>query len=125
MKRKIIVFLHSLTIKKYKKIMAIELKDATFEEVVMKETKLVVIDCGATWCGPCQHIAPIIEELANEYEGKAVICKCDVDENSEIPSKFMIRNVPTVLFIKDGKVLDKLVGSQSKSTFVEKIEKYL
>lgn len=105
--------------------MAIELTDATFEQVVMKETKLVVIDCGATWCGPCQHIAPIIEELAEEYKDKAVICKCDVDENSEIPQKFMIRNVPTVLFIKGGNVVDKLVGSQSKSTFKEKIEKYL
>ena len=83
------------------------------------------MDCGASWCGPCQHIAPIIDELATEYEGKAEICKADVDECSAATSRFMIRNVPTVLFIKEGKVLDKLVGANPKATYVEYIEKYL
>lgn len=71
----------------------------------------VVIDFSATWCGPCKKIAPIIEELAGEYDGKAIIGKCDVDENDELTSKFGIRNVPTVLFIKGGEVVDKHVGA--------------
>jgi len=104
--------------------MAKEITDATFQQLLDTE-KLVVIDCGATWCGPCQHIAPIIDELANEYEGKAEIVKCDADENSGVTSKYGIRNVPTVLFIKKGELLDRLVGAQSKTTYVEKIEKYL
>lgn len=101
-----------------------EITDATLEQLLSTD-KLVVVDCGATWCGPCQHIAPIIDELANEYEGKAEIVKCDVDENTELTSKYGIRNVPTVLFIKNGELLDRLVGAQSKSTYVEKIDKYL
>lgn len=104
--------------------MAKEITDANFS-ALLKENQLLVVDCGATWCGPCQHIAPIIEELAKEYEGKAIIGKCDVDENSEVPSKFGIRNVPTVLFIKGGELKEKLVGSQSKATYKETIEKYL
>ncbi|MBR1775173.1 MAG: thioredoxin [Bacteroidales bacterium] len=105
--------------------MALEINDTNFEELVMNEKKLVVLDCGATWCGPCQHIAPIIEELAKEYEGKAVVAKCDVDEAPDIPSKYGIRNVPTVLFIKNGELLDKMVGANSKNAYKEKIEQYL
>ncbi len=105
--------------------MALEINDSNFEELVVKESKLVVLDCGATWCGPCQHIAPIIDELAKEYEGKAVVAKCDVDEAPEIPSKFGIRNVPTVLFLKNGNLLDKMVGANSKNAYKEKIEQYL
>ncbi len=105
--------------------MALEITDATFEEVVSKSDKLVVIDFWATWCGPCQKIGPIIEELAAEYEGKAVIGKCDVDGNSNITAQFRVRNIPTVLFIKNGELVDKLVGANPKSAFVEKIEKYL
>ncbi len=104
--------------------MAQEINDTNFE-VLLKQDKLLVVDCGATWCGPCQHIAPIIDELANEYEGKAVIGKCDVDQSSDIPSRFGIRNVPTVLFIKNGELKEKLVGSQSKETYKKTIEKYL
>lgn len=85
----------------------------------------VVIDFSATWCGPCKKIAPIIEELAGEYDGKAIIGKCDVDENDELTSKFGIRNVPTVLFIKGGEVVDKHAGAAPKSVFVEKIEALL
>ncbi len=105
--------------------MALEINDSNFEELVVKESKLVVLDCGATWCGPCQHIAPIIDELAKEYEGKAVVAKCDVDQAPEIPSKFGIRNVPTVLFLKNGNLLDKMVGANSKNAYKEKIEQYL
>ena len=81
-----------------------------------------VIDFSATWCGPCKKIAPIIDELADEYEGKVVIGKCDVDDNDELTSRFGIRNVPTVLFIKNGEVVDKHVGAAPKSEFVIKIE---
>ena len=105
--------------------MALEINDTNFEELVAKEQKLVVLDCGATWCGPCQHIAPIIEELAEKYKDKAVIGKCDVDESPEIPSKYGIRNVPTVLFIKNGELVDKMVGANSKNSYKEKIEQYL
>ena len=81
-----------------------------------------VIDFSATWCGPCKKIAPIIDELADEYEGKVVIGKCDVDDNDELTSRFGIRNVPTVLFIINGEVVDKHVGAAPKSEFVNKIE---
>jgi thioredoxin 1 len=105
--------------------MALQITDATYDEMVAKSDKLVVIDFWAEWCGPCRKVAPIIDELSGEYEGKAVIGKCDVDGNSEITSKFGIRNIPTVIFLKNGEVVDKLVGAQTKAAFVEKIEKYL
>ena len=84
-----------------------------------------MIDFSATWCGPCKKIAPIIDELAGEYEGKAVVCKCDVDECDELTGKFGIRNVPTILFIKNGEVVDKHVGAAPKSVLAEKIEALL
>ena len=84
-----------------------------------------MIDFSATWCGPCKKIAPIIEELTAEYEGKVNIFKCDVDENDELTSKFGIRNVPTVIFLKGEEVVDKHVGAAPKSTFVEKVEALL
>lgn len=105
--------------------MAKEITDATFEQLLKEEQKLIVLDCGASWCGPCQHIAPIIDELAKDYEGKAEVLKCDVDESLEIPAKYGIRNVPTVLFIKNGEMKERLVGAQPKSAYVEKIEQYL
>ncbi|MBR1769817.1 MAG: thioredoxin [Bacteroidales bacterium] len=105
--------------------MAKEITDAAFEQLLNEEKKLIVLDCGASWCGPCQHVAPIIDELAAEYEGKAEVLKCDVDESPEIPAKFGIRNVPTVLFIKDGELKDRLVGAQTKSVYKEKIEQFL
>lgn len=98
--------------------------DANFDSIIA-EGLPVVLDFSATWCGPCKKIAPIIEELATEYEGKANIGKCDVDENDELTAKFGIRNVPTVLFIKNGEVVDKHVGAAPKSEFVAKIEALL
>ncbi len=105
--------------------MALEVTDANFEQEVLQSDKLVVLDFWAQWCGPCRQIAPIIDELATEYEGKAVIGKVDVDSSTEITSKFSIRNIPTVLFIKNGQMVDKLVGAQSKTKFVDTIEKHL
>ena len=100
------------------------MNDSNFAEIQAQGLPLV-IDFSATWCGPCKKIAPIIDELAGEYEGKAVICKCDVDECDELTEKFGIRNVPTILFIKNGEVVDKHVGAAPKATFVEKIEALL
>ncbi len=85
----------------------------------------LVIDFWATWCGPCRAIAPIVEELANEYEGKVVIAKCDVEECDDIAAEFSIRNIPTLIFIKDGAVKDKLVGAVSKAKVEEKIQSLL
>ena len=82
----------------------------------------LVIDFWATWCGPCRMVAPIIEELANEYEGKVTVGKCDVEEADDIAAEFGIRNIPTIVFMKDGKILDKIVGAASKSKIEEKIK---
>lgn len=100
------------------------LNDSNFQEALDQALPLV-IDFSATWCGPCKKIAPIIDELAAEYEGRVLICKADVDENDELTSRYGIRNVPTVLFIKGGEVVDKNVGASPKATFVEKIEALL
>ena len=85
----------------------------------------LVIDFWATWCGPCRMVAPIIEELANEYEGKVNVGKCDVEEADDIAAEFGIRNIPTIVFMKDGKILDKIVGAASKSKIEEKIKALL
>ncbi len=98
--------------------------DSNYAEVLASELPLV-LDFSATWCGPCKKIAPIIEELAGEYEGRCIVGKCDVDDNEALTAKYGIRNVPTVLFIKNGEVVDKHVGAAPKSTFVEKIEALL
>ena len=82
----------------------------------------LVIDFWATWCGPCRMVAPIIEELANEYDGKVTIGKCDVEDADDIAAEFGIRNSPTIVFMKDGKILDKIVGAASKSKIEEKIK---
>ena len=101
--------------------MAIAITEANFEETVLKSDKPVIIDFWAEWCGPCRMVAPIIEELAKEYEGKAIVGKCDVDENPEIAAKFSIRNIPTLLFIKNGEQVDKLVGAVPKDKITEKL----
>ena len=101
--------------------MAIAVNDSNFNEIVIKSDKPVLVDFWAPWCGPCRVIAPIVEELAAEYEGKAVITKCDVDNSSEVPVKYGIRNIPTLLFFKNGEVVDKIVGSTSKASIVAKI----
>lgn len=85
----------------------------------------LVVDFSATWCGPCKKIAPVIAELAKEYDGRVIIGKCDVDDDSELTGQFGVRNVPTVLFIKNGEVVDKLIGAAPKSEFVSHIEALL
>lgn len=104
--------------------MALEITDSNFKEL-LAGGKPVVVDFWAPWCGPCKVVGPIIEELASEYEGQVVIGKCDVDENTNLPAEYGIRNIPTVLFFKDGAIVDKQVGAVGKAAFVEKVNKLL
>ena len=85
----------------------------------------LVVDLWATWCGPCRMLAPIVSELASEYDGKIVVGKCDVEENEDIAMEFGVRNIPTLLFFKDGKLVDKFVGSAKKPALVEKFQALL
>ena len=104
--------------------MVVEVNDQNFAEV--KQSNLpVLLDIGATWCGPCKALAPIIEEIAAEYEGRAMVCKVDVDDAPGIASEFRVRNVPTVLFIKSGAAVDKSVGLVAKATLTEKLNALL
>lgn len=105
--------------------MAHEFTDSNFESMVLKSDKPVLVDFWAEWCGPCRMIAPIVEEISKEYEGKAVVGKVDVDSNPEISAKYGIRNIPTVLFFKNGEVADKQVGAAPKSVFAQKIDALL
>ena len=103
--------------------MALQITDATLDNVLATD-KLVIIDFWAEWCGPCKMVGPIIDQISDEYEGKVVVGKVDVDNNDDATSKYGIRNIPTILYIKNGEVVDKVVGAGSKSAFVEKIEKW-
>jgi thioredoxin 1 len=105
--------------------MATELTDKNFDELVLKSDKPVLVDFWAEWCGPCRMIAPVVEELSKEYEGKAIIGKVNVDENSEISAKYGIRNIPTLLFFKNGEVVDKHVGVAPKSILAGKLDNLL
>ncbi len=105
--------------------MVLELTDANFDELVLKSDKVVIVDFWAVWCGPCRMVAPVVEEIAKEYEGKVVAGKVNVDNNPNTATKFGIRNIPTVLFFKNGQIVDKQVGTASKHTFIKKLETYL
>jgi thioredoxin 1 len=94
-------------------------------EALKNGQKPLVIDFWATWCGPCRMVAPIMSELAEKYDGKIVVGKCDVEESEDLAAQFSIRNIPTVIFMKDGEVVDKLVGALSKQRFEEKFEALL
>lgn len=104
--------------------MAIKVTDENFEEL-LNSGKPMVLDFWAEWCGPCRMVSPIIDELASEYEGRVTIGKVDVDSNNDVVGQFGIRNIPTVLFFKDGKLVDKQVGVTQKSVFVTKIDALL
>lgn len=104
--------------------MEVKITSENFESLKGGSLPLVV-DFWATWCGPCRMVGPIIEELAKEYDGKIVVGKCDVEENEELASEFGIRNIPTVLFFKNGDVVDKIVGAQPKAKLIEKFNTLL
>ncbi len=105
--------------------MTIEVTEANFEDLVLKSDKPVLLDFWAEWCGPCRVIAPYVKEISEEFEGKAVVGKVDVDSNPGISQKYNIRNIPTILFIKNGEVADKQVGAVPKKNLVEKLSALL
>jgi thioredoxin 1 len=105
--------------------MALEITDSSFQDAVLNSDKPVLVDFWAVWCGPCRTLGPIIEEVANDFEGKAVVGKVDVDNNQDISMKYGIRNIPTVLIFKNGEVVDKLVGVAPKEVIAEKLSAHL
>lgn len=102
--------------------MALELTDANFEELALKSDKPVLVDFWAVWCGPCRIVGPVVEEIGKEFAEKTVVGKLDVDHNPEIARKYGIRNIPTILFFKNGEVVDKQVGSVPKQVLVNKLD---
>jgi thioredoxin 1 len=105
--------------------MALEINDANFDELVLQAGLPVLVDFWAEWCGPCRMVGPIVNELADDYAGKLIVGKVDVDSNPGIATKFGIRNIPTILFFKDGVVVEKHVGAAPKSTLTAKVESIL
>jgi thioredoxin 1 len=105
--------------------MAIEVNDNNFEEIVLQSDKPVLVDFWAEWCGPCRMISPLVAELSEDYNGRAVITKMDVDNNPGTTAKFGIRNIPTILFFKNGEIADKQVGAVPKSILASKIDALL
>jgi len=105
--------------------MALEITDANFDEVVLKSDKPVLVDFWAEWCGPCRMVGPVVEELAKEYEGKAVIGKMNVDFHPNISVKYGIRSIPTLLFFKNGQLVDRQVGAVTKSALETKLKAQL
>lgn len=104
---------------------AVEVTDDSFEADVIQSDVLVIVDFWATWCGPCKMIAPILEEIATEFEGKVKVVKLDVDNNNKTAGKYNIMSIPSVLFIKNGEVVDQVVGAVPKAQLTARLEKVL
>jgi thioredoxin 1 len=105
--------------------MAHTITDANFQTEVMKSDKVVMLDFWASWCGPCVALGPTVEAIATDYEGKAIVGKVNVDENPDVSVKFGIRNIPTILFIKNGEVVDKQVGNVPRSVLEQTLQKHM
>jgi thioredoxin 1 len=106
-------------------MMVREFTDDNFESEVLGSDKLTIVDLWAEWCGPCKQMNPVVEQLAQEYEGRAVIGKLNVDDNPKVPMEYNVRGIPTFLFFKNGKLVDRIVGSRPKKDFAEKIDTLL
>jgi thioredoxin 1 len=105
--------------------MALEITDANFEEIVMNSDKPVLVDFWAAWCGPCKMLGPVVNQIADDYEGKAVVGKLDVDANQQYAAQFGVRNIPTVLIFQNGELVGRQVGVAPKNTYTEAIDKLL
>ena len=106
-------------------VMAVEITDSNFDEVVLQSDKPVLVDFWAEWCGPCRMVGPIVDELASEYDGKAVVGKVNVDNNPDISVKYGIRSIPALLFFKNGQVVDQQLGAVPKTVLADKLTKQL
>ena len=105
--------------------MALAINDNNFQELVKESSIPVVLDFWAPWCGPCRMVSPIIDELAEEFKDKALVAKCNVDDCADVPAQFRVMNIPTILFFKNGEVVDKVVGATTKAVLTEKINNIL
>lgn len=103
----------------------INITDDSFEKIISSTEKPIIVDFWAAWCGPCHMMVPVLDEVAEEYQGKALITKLDVDANPQTAAKYSIRSIPTLLVFKEGKVVDKQIGASPKNVVTEKIDKYL
>jgi thioredoxin 1 len=103
----------------------VAISDSTFDQEVIKADKPVVVDFWATWCGPCKMIAPILEEVATEYDGKLKVAKIDVDSNTKVASQYQIMSIPTLLFFKNGQLVDQVIGAIPKAQLINRLSKIL
>lgn len=105
--------------------MTVEVTDSNFDKVVIQSDKPVLVDFWAEWCGPCRMVGPLVKEISQEYEGRAIVAKLDVDSNPEVSAKFGIRNIPTILYFNKGQIVDKQVGAVPKNVIASKLEAIL